>query len=171
MEFPLYKKIASLAAALALTSTVAAQAATAVSSLQADLPVQTTCSISSTTNFNFAPIGAGLVTSSETATGGLAYTCAGSTVSGLTLADATGGGGAFTLTNAADSSTIPFNIAATSTGAAPLTASPFLDNTQNTAETNATDTITFTATLAPTATTTATTGQYNDTITATLNFT
>jgi spore coat protein U-like protein len=173
MEFPLYKKIASLAAVLALASTVAAQAqGTAVSSLQADLPVQTASSITATTNFNFAPIAAGPLTSTESATGSLSYVSSAVPAS-LTLSDTNGTAG-FSLAPPAGSTgatPIPFSITGVDSEADP--AITFLDGVASAglgASAKASDTLTFTATLVPGTGNTAVAGTYTDTITATLTF-
>jgi spore coat protein U-like protein len=169
----LYKKIASLAAVLALASTVAAQAqGTAVSSLQADLPVQTASSITSTTNFNFAPIPAGPLTSVEAATGTLSYVSSAVPAS-LTLSDSNGTAG-FSLAPPAGSTggtAIPFTI--TGVNAESGTLGTIADGTATAnvgAGALASDTITLTATLVPGTGNVAVAGTYTDTITATLTF-
>lgn len=163
-----YNKIVSLAALFAVTTATAAQAATATSSLQADLPVQSACAITATTNFNFAAISAGPLTSTEAATGSVAYACS-AVPNTLTLNDTLG---AFALTGPTGSTPVAFTITGVNTQAGTL--GTFADNipTLNVgAGALATDTITLTATLAPTAGQTTVTGTYTDVITATLNFT
>jgi spore coat protein U-like protein len=151
----------------------AAQAqGTAVSSLQADLPVQTASSITSTANFNFAPIPAGPLTSTESATGSLTYVSTAVPAS-LTLSDSNGSAG-FSLAPPAGSTggtPIPFTISGVDSEADAAIA--YLDGVASSgvgASAKPSDTLTFTATLVPGTGITALAGTYTDTITATLNF-
>lgn len=167
--FSLYTKIASLAAALTLASTVAAQAAPVVSSLQANLPVQEACRITPATNFDFPAISAAEPISSDTtATATLGIDC--NSLPSLTLSD---GGTVFTLKNGGD--TIPFTISILEAGGGAIvvgdsTAPPGI-TLVGPSGVSAPSTVTLTARLAPVSTTQLpVAGTYTDTITATLTY-
>jgi Spore Coat Protein U domain len=174
MEFPLYKKVASFAAVLALTSTAAAQAAGTTASLQATLPVQSACNITSTTNFNFAPIPAGALTSTESAAGSLTYACS-AVPTGITLSDSGGQAGGFQLQPpSAASGTAPIGFFITGTDSEGDPSAVYLDGlptNQIGASAKPTDTITFVATLDTGAKGfMVAAGTYTDILTATILF-
>lgn len=180
----LYKKTASLAAllALALASTVAAHAqGNATSTLQANLPVQSACSITSATNFNFAPIPAGILTTIESTNGSLSYACSTKPTS-ITLVDSAaqfngeGQAGGFQLQppthTGVGTAPIGFFIVGTDSEGDPSV--PYLDGLATNdigANAKSTDTISLVATINPGAKGfTVAAGTYSDTITATIIF-
>lgn len=174
----MYQKIAFFAAVLALASTVATQAqGNVTSSLQATLPVQSTCSVTSTANFHFAPIPAGILTSVESATGSLAYACSTAPTS-IMLADSIGQGGGqaggFQLQPPSGVGTAPIGFFILGTDSEGDSSVPYLNGLPTAdigASAKSSDAISFTATLNPGASGfTVAAGTYTDTITATINF-
>lgn len=177
------KLYASFAAVLlVLASTAAAEASGhSTSTLQANLPVQSACSITSTTNFHFAPIPAGVLTTIESANGSLAYAC--STVpTSITLTDAAaqfngeGQAGGFQLQPSTRTGvgTAPIGFFIVGTDSEGDASVPYLDGLPTDhfgANAKPTDTISLVATINPGAPGfPVIAGVYSDIITATITF-
>jgi spore coat protein U-like protein len=168
MEFSLYKKIASLAAGLALAFTATAQAETSTATLTASLPLHASCQLTSTTNFTFGPLTAMQALTADATSATVFWNCSEAPTS-LTLSDGRQAGSSadFLLQNGSSTTNqIPFTISSGGT--------PILNDGAGLTVLNAGNTgvnLSAAIDVANAAPGGYPSGTYSDTVTATLTFT